>query len=307
MAIATFLSTDHTTDIYYNAWLPEGTPRAVIVLFHGMLEYSARYEEFAQAANAHGIAVYAHDHLGHGYSMTDPSKRGHFADRNGNDYVIHDCLHMVDLAHERHPDVPLFLMGHSMGSFLTRQLLHQFYLPKLSGVILMGTGHLPEAFVRFGKAVTTAIAKHKGPMHKSAFVNAVFLGMNNRRIVPRRSKNDWLTRDNARADAFGTNPRIIDDFTVRAYADMLSGMLTNYDPTELANLDTSVPILLLSGAEDPIGDYGHGLHRLLNQYQLLGYEDLALCLYPGARQELLNETNRDEDTQDILDWIDERL
>lgn len=307
MQTATFLSADHQTNIHYNIWTPETSPRAVLVLFHGMLEYGARYDEFARALNKQGIVVYAHDHLGHGHSMTDPSKRGHFADRRGNDYVIHDCLHMVDLAHADYPNLPLFLMGHSMGSFLTRQLLHQFYLPTLSGVILMGTGHLPEKVVRLGQWITTAIAEAKGNMHKSAFVNAVFMGMNNRRCFPRRSKNDWLTRDNDRADRFGTNPLIIDDFTVRAYADMLTGMLTNYDPAELAKLDTTVPMLLLSGASDPIGDYGKGVSRLFSQYQLLGYNDLGLCLYPGARHELLNETNRDEVTKDILDWMNARI
>lgn len=307
MQTATFLSSDHQTNIHYTIWTPQGNPRAVLVLFHGMLEYGARYDEFARALNTQGIVVYAHDHLGHGHSMTDSSKRGHFADRRGNDYVIHDCLHMVDLAHADYPDLPLFLMGHSMGSFLTRQLLHQFYLPKLNGIILMGTGYLPEKVVRLGQWITTAIADAKGSMHKSAFVNAVFMGMNNRRCFPHRSKNDWLTRDNDRADAFGTNPLIIDDFTVRAYADMLTGMLTNYDPAELAKLDTTVPMVLLSGASDPIGDYGKGVSRLFSQYQLLGYNDLGLCLYPGARHELLNETNRDEVTKDILDWMNARI
>lgn len=307
MHTATFLSADHLTNIHYNIWTPESTPRAVLVLFHGMLEYAARYDEFARALNAEGIVVYAHDHLGHGHSMTDSSKRGHFADRRGNDFVIHDCLHMVDIAHGDYPDLPLFLMGHSMGSFLTRQLLHQFYLPPLSGVILMGTGHLPKNVVKLGQALTTAIANFKGNMHKSTLVNTLFMGMNNRRCFPRRSKNDWLTRDNERADHFGTNPLIIDDFTVRAYADMLTGMLTNYDPAELAKLDTSVPMVLLSGASDPIGDYGKGLSRLFNQYQLLGYNDLGLCLYPGARHELLNETNREEVTKDILEWLNARI
>ena len=307
MQTATFLSADHQTTIHYNIWTPSCTPRAVLVLFHGMLEYGARYDEFARALNAQGIIVYAHDHLGHGYSMTDSSKRGHFADRRGNDYVIHDCLHMVDKAHTDYPDLPLFLMGHSMGSFLTRQLLHQFYLPTLNGVILMGTGHLPKNIVKLGQCITSAIADYKGSMHKSALVHALFMGLNNRRCFPRRSKNDWLTRDIERANRFSTNPLIIDDFTVRAYADMLTGMLTNYDPTALAKLDTTVPIVLLSGASDPIGDYGKGLSRLFNQYQLLGYNDLGLCLYPGARHELLTETNREEVTKDIIDWMNAHI
>ena len=126
MSTETFLSADRCTEIHYHAWLPEGTPRAVLVLFHGMLEHSARYAEFAAALNAQGFAVYAQDHLGHGRSVHPENLHGHFADCGGNGFVIRDCLQMLTLAHAAHPKAPLFIMGHSRGSFITRQLLHHF-------------------------------------------------------------------------------------------------------------------------------------------------------------------------------------
>lgn len=307
MSTETFLSADRCTEIHYHAWLPEGTPRAVLVLFHGMLEHSARYADFAAALNAQGIAVYAQDHLGHGESVHPENPRGHFADCGGNGFVIRDCLHMLELAHAAHPKAPLFLMGHSMGSFLTRQLLHQFTLPALSGVILMGSGHQARAAVRLAHAVTGAVARHKGTRHKSDILYKLILGSNNRRCHPHRSNFDWLSRLPENADAFAADPLIADNFTAQAYHDMLGGMLTNYDPRRLAALDTSIPILILSGDADPIGEYGKGVRRLLSDYQALGYNDATMILYEGARHELLNETNRDQVTTDILNWMEQRM
>lgn len=299
----TFPSADRRTEIHYRIWPAAGTPRAVLVLFHGMLEHSGRYDEFARALNASDITVYAQDHLGHGQSIHTESLQGHFADTDGNAFVVRDCLHMLELAHAAHPGTPLFLMGHSMGSFLARQLLHQFTLPALAGVILMGSGQQPHAAVRFAHAVTSALAARRGPREKSPLLYKLILGSNNLRCHPRHSAFDWLSRDAARAAGFDQDPFNVDNFTAQAYADMLGGMLTNYDLRRLAVLDTSVPLLLLSGDADPIGGYGRGIRALYESYLDLGYEDVTLCLYEGARHELFNETNRDEVTADILDWI----
>lgn len=307
MITETFLSADHYTHIHYHIWLPETSPQAVLVLFHGMLEHSGRYAEFAETMVANNIAVYAHDHLGHGKSVHPKNQHGHFAETNGNACVIHDCLHMLETAHAAHPNTPLFLMGHSMGSFLARQLLHQFTLPALSGVILMGSGHQPRTLVQLGARLSTAVAHHKGSQHKSDLLYRLVLGANNRKCRPRHSAFDWLSRDTMRSTAFSTDPLNTDNFTAQAYADMLNGMLTNYDPRRLATLDTSIPLLLLSGSGDPIGNYGKSVRHLLADYRALGYTDASLILYPGARHELLNETNRDEVTEDILAWLNAKL
>ena len=198
-------------------------------------------------------------------------------------------------------------MGHSMGSFLTRQLLHQFSLPKLSGVILMGSGRQAKRLVRFAHALTGAVARHKGARHKSDVLYKLILGSNNLRCHPHRTSFDWLSRVPENADAFATDPLNADNFTAQAYSDMLGGMLTNYDERRLAALDTSVPVLILSGDADPIGEYGRGTRRLLAEYEARGYSDATMILYPGARHELLNETNREQVTADILAWMEARL
>ena len=264
MSTETFLSADRCTEIHYHAWLPEGTPRAVLVLFHGMLEHSARYAEFAAALNTQGFAVYAQDHLGHGRSVHPENLHGHFADCGGNGFVIRDCLQMLTLAHAAHPQ-------------------------------------------RVAHALTGAVARHKGTRHKSDILYKLILGSNNRRCHPHRSNFDWLSRLPENADAFAADPLIADNFTAQAYHDMLGGMLTNYDPRRLATMDTSIPLLILSGDADPIGEYGNGVSRLLNAYQGLGCDDVSMVIYEGARHELLNETNSRQVTADILAWMDAHL
>lgn len=299
----TFPSADRRTIIHYHAWLPETAPRAVLVLFHGMLEYSGRYAAFAEALNAQGIAVYAQDHLGHGDSVHPDTPHGHFANKGGNDFVIRDCLRMLETAHAAHPQAPLFLMGHSMGSFLVRQLRHHYSLPALRGVILMGSGKQPRLAVQTAQKLTGWIAKRSGATHKSPLLFKLILGGNNRRCWPRRNNYDWLSRDPERTDAFAADAQNCDNFTAQAYNDMLSGMLTNYDPRRTCTIDTSVPLLILSGDADPIGEYGKGILRLRDDFLDLGCDDVRVILYPGARHELLNETNRDQVTGDILDWL----
>lgn len=299
----TFPSADRRTTIHYHAWLPETAPRAVLVLFHGMLEYSGRYAAFAEALNAQGIAVYAQDHLGHGDSVHPDSQHGHFADKGGNGFVVRDCLRMLETAHAAHPQAPLFLMGHSMGSFLVRQLRHHYALPALRGVILMGSGKQARLAVQTAQKLTGWMAKCAGVAHKSPLLFKLILGGNNRRCWPRRNSYDWLSRDPERTDAFAADAQNCDNFTAQAYNDMLSGMLTNYDPRRISTIDTSVPLLILSGDADPIGEYGKGILRLRDDFLALGCDDVRVILYPGARHELLNETNRAQVTGDILDWL----
>lgn len=300
----TFPSSDRGSQIFYHSWLPEEAPKAVLVLFHGMLEHAGRYEDFATALKNAGMAIYAPDHLGHGQSA---ALKGHFADDYGNAKVVRDMLTMVDIAHKNHPKAPLFLMGHSMGSFLTRQLLHTYTLPHLSGVILMGTGYQPKVVIQFARALTALVAKTKGKRYKSALLHKLIMGSNNARIHPKTGPFAWLTRDEAIASAFTQDPLNGDVFTAQGYNDMFTGILTNYDPGRLAALDLDVPVLITSGDADPIGGYGKALINLYDDYQALGYTDLTLYLYDGARHELFNETNKDEVIQDIYDWMADRI
>ena len=151
------------------------------------------------------------------------------------------------------------------------------------------------------------IARFSGATRKSPLLFKLILGGNNRRCHPRRNSYDWLSRDPARTDAFAADARNCDNFTAQAYNDMLSGMLTNYDPRRTAAIDTSVPLLILSGDADPIGEYGKGVIRLRDDFLDLGCDDVRVILYPGARHELLNETNRDQVIRDILDWLNALL
>ncbi len=299
----TFLSSDGKTPIYYRAWLPTGTPKAVLVICHGMLEHIERYEEFASRLNKQQIAVYGHDHLGHGHSILSPEDKGFFAEKDGNQCVVNDYYKMIVIASQAHPTTPLFLMGHSMGSFILRQLLHHRQLPALHGAIIMGTGHAPKALVQSGKALATFIAKTRGQRYKSDLLYHLALGSNSKNISPAPTGYEWLSRDEERVHHYIHDPFNGDNFTAQAYADMFSGMLTNYDPARLSTLDRKLPLLLVSGSHDPVGDNGKAVEALYKSYLEMNYKDVSLILYPEARHELLNENNRAEVIHDIINWL----
>lgn len=299
----TFLSTDGHTPIYYRAWLPNDTPKAVLVICHGMLEHIERYEEFALILNKQKIAVYGHDHLGHGHSIISEENKGFFAEQNGNQCVVNDYYKMIQIARQAHPKTPLFLLGHSMGSFVLRQLLHHKPLPDINGAIIMGTGHQPKSLLMLGQKLSHLVARIKGSHYKSALLYRLALGSNNKRIRPYVTGYEWLSRDDNRVNDYIHDPYNSDNFTAKAYADMFTGMLTNYDKSRLATLDKKIPLLLISGKEDPVGNYGTGVEALYQCYLKMSYKDVTLILYPGARHELLNERNRVEVTHDIINWL----
>lgn len=294
----TFPSADRHTQIFYHAWLPETAPRAVLVFFHGMLEHSGRYAGFAATLNARGIAIYAPDHLGHGRSLAPEGLRGHFADSGGNAIVVRDCLHMLSLAHAAHPGTPLFLCGHSMGSFLARQLTHQFTLPPLAGLILLGSSQQPRAALRSMRLLVGALRRHYGPRYKSEGLRRLLLASTGH-ASPRRAE--------AAAAAMQNDPLNGDNFTLAAYCDLFDGMLTNTDPRRLTRVDTHLPVLILSGACDPVGGNGRGVQALLRHYLDLGTRDAHAILYDGCGHELVTARHADAVTADLLEWIGQHL
>lgn len=298
MSASVFPSADGRTPIFYHAWLPETTPQAVLVFFHGMLEHSGRYAAFAQALNAHGIAVYAHDHLGHGRSLAPEGISGHFADKDGNTIVIRDCLHMLGLAHAAHPGVPLFLGGHSMGSFLARQLTHQFTLPPLAGLLMLGSSQQSRAALDAMRLIVGTLRRCYGPRYKSPGLRRMLM-----------AGTGYASRRRARmADqAMAADPLNGDNFTLAAYCDLFCGMRTNYDPRRLATLDTRLPVCILSGADDPVGGRSRGVRALARAYECQGFDDVCLHLYEGLGHELVTSAQAGRVTADILEWIAARL
>ena len=286
-------------------WAPEGPPRGIVHLVHGISEHIGRYDETARFLAEHGFVVCGEDHLGHGRTVTDGSY-GFFAPENGWTLAARDVRALRKLEGARHPNLPYFLLGHSMGSFLTRTYLI-LWPGTVSGAVLMGTGQEPAPLVALGKRISALECRRLGPRGVSPLVHTLSLGAYNRRFRPSRTPSDWLSRDPAEVDAFLADPLCQSRPTVSLFRDMMGGLQLIARRDQLARMDPSVPVCFLSGQEDPVGGMGRGVEQVVRMFQDAGCRDLSLHLYPGARHELFHEQNRREVWADLLDWLEDRL
>lgn len=300
-------SSDGSTHLYVRIWEPKGEPRALLQISHGMVEFIDRYDRFARALAEEGILVAGNDHLGHGQSVSSQEDWGFFADKNGNRCVLEDMRSVQYWLRDRYPNLPTFIMGHSMGSFLVRQYLHTFPEDQFAGVIILGTGMQPAWLVTTGLLLARLIRTFKGPRHRSRFLTKLSLGSNNKHFKPNRTPCDWLTRDEAIVDLYCADPRNRFQFTASAFADMFEGMKTLYSRRNLARMNTATPILIASGDQDPVGSMGKAAPAYGRQLQALGFDQVTVKLYEGARHELVNETCRDKVDSDLAAFILEHI
>ena len=284
---------------------PDGPVRAVVQLSHGMVEFIDRYKPLAESLAAQGIAVTGNDHLGHGGSIRTKADYGYFAQPDGNRAVLDDLHRMTEFAKQRWPGVPYFLLGHSMGSFYARQYLCEWG-SELDGAIILGTGFQPKALVRLAKGICRVQAALFGWQHRSKLVERLsFAGYNNG--LEGRTTHDWLNRDAAEVDKYLADERCTFTFTVNAYYSMFSGILRLHDPAFVAQMPKDLPLLFLAGDADPVGERGKGVERAVQSLRDAGVQNMEVKFYPGARHELLVETNRQEVFADIADWIEKQL
>lgn len=279
-------------------WRPEA-PVAVLQIAHGMAEHSGRYRDVAVYLSGQGYAVCLEDHAGHG---SGARTKGHFGDENGWEGVLTDMKGLMDDVCAQCPDVPVFLMGHSMGSFLARSYIAR-YGGSLSGCILMGTMG-PNPAVKFGKAVAWALKKLWGPRATSPFLQKLATGGYNRRISHPVNKNAWISSVDEVAIAFDGGEDTDFPFTAAGYYDLFSGLEEISGRDWARRAPKALPILLLAGEEDPVGSYGKGPRKVYDMLRNSGHKDVEITLYPQARHELLNERNKEQVYQDILNWLD---
>ena len=284
---------------------PDGPVRAVVQLSHGMVEFIDRYKPLAESLAARGIAVTGNDHLGHGGSIRTKADYGYFAQPDGNRALLDDLHRMTEFAKQRWPGVPYFLLGHSMGSFYARQYLCEWG-SELEGAIILGTGFQPKALVRLAKGVCRVQAALFGWQYRSKLVERLsFAGYNNG--LEGRTTHDWLNRDQAEVDKYLADERCTFTFTVNAYYSMFSGILRLHDPAFVAQVPKDLPLLFLAGDADPVGERGKGVERAVQSLRDAGVQNIEVKFYPGARHELLVETNRQEVFADIAGWIEKQL
>jgi alpha-beta hydrolase superfamily lysophospholipase len=304
MQSSTFtLTTPDGTEVFVNRWLPDGEVKAVVQIAHGVAEHSGRYARFAQRLTDHWYAVYASDHRGHGRTS---GPRGSFAERDGWQTVIDDLHAVTARAHHEQQGVPVFLLGHSMGSFLARGYAAQ-YGSELTGLVLSGTAGGAGALGKMGVFVASTQARLRGHTHASGLMNKLSFGQYNAAFKPIRTEFDWLSSDPAEVDKYVNDPDCGFVFSAGGFADMLRGLAQVNEDRTVALVPKDLPIHLTSGDKDPVGASGKGVRHAADQFKRLGVRDVTVTLWPDARHEILNETNRDEVEVEILEWLDAHL
>jgi alpha-beta hydrolase superfamily lysophospholipase len=280
-------------------WLPEGSPRAVLQIAHGLAEHSARYARLAAALNAAGYAVYANDHRGHGPKAA-PADLGHFADEGGWDKVVGDLWTFNRLIAAEQPGLPIVFLGHSLGSFLGRGFLAK-HSDALAGAALSGSNGKPPAIATLGRLIAREERLRLGKRGKSALILQLWFGEFNKPFKPARTDFDWLSRDERQVDAFVADPLCGFPFTTQLAIDVLDALPYVTSQKSLATIRKDMAVYVFSGERDPVGA---NIKGLIQDLKAAGFTQLTTRLYPGARHETLNETNRDEVTRDLIAWLD---
>ena len=304
----TFLSTDGKTQLHGMRWEPDGgSVRAVLQICHGVAEHIARYDAFARYLNDLGIAVVGHDHLGHGLSLPEGGTPVYFGAGNTWNTVVDDIYVLHQRIRLWYPDVPLCIMGHSMGSFLTRTYLIR-YPGTVKAAIIMGTGWQPKAVIAGGMAVAKAVGAVVGENGTSDLVTNLAFGAYNKLFAPNRTSCDWLSADEGNVDAYMADPLCGADATVGLFRQMLSGIRFNQKLSNLRQMDPRIPVLFVAGEKDPVGDCGNGVRRTYQEFRRAGVQDCTLKLYPGLRHEILNEKAQQQQIfEDIGQWLTSKL
>ena len=293
------------TRIHCCQWIPEGKPRGVIQIVHGIAEYAARYDNLAKVFTDHGFVVVAEDHMGHGGSISREIPQGCFA--GGWLTAVSDTYRLMQMTKEEYPDLPYVIYGHSMGSFMTRTLLYTYPEAGLKAAVLSGTGWMPKAVLRTGRAVCAAEVRRKGMNSCSPMIDKLMFGSYNKGYENPRTPVDWLSRDAAEVDKYIADPLLGFPASIGLAREMLGGMLMNEDKKNLDKMPKDLPVLFVSGDKDPVGSNGKGVQQAYEAFQAAGMRDVRIKLYPDARHELHNELNREELHRDVLAFLEDVL
>lgn len=285
--------------LHCRKWLPEGHPKAVVQIVHGIAEHIGRYDHFARFLTEHGYVVVAEDHMGHGGSVQDGVK-GYFT--GGWMNAVADVKALHDRTALEYPGVPYVLLGHSMGSFLTRTYLYT-YPDALDAAIISGTGWESGATLKAGLLLCKLEALRLGETKSSPLLNSVIFGSYNKAFKPNRTPNDWICSDEAVVDRYGADPLCGFDATIGLARDMLGGIQMNEQRENLDKMNKALPVLFFSGCKDPVGGMSKGVLACIDAFKRAGLRNITIHLYPDGRHEMLNEVNRDEVYSDVLTWL----
>lgn len=302
-----FPSCNKKTDDAWYCYAPaEGGIRGVVQLSHGMCEYVERYEPLADFLCGQGIAFCGHDHPGHGRSAPTKEELGFMDEKDGAALLVADLKRMNLLVQEKFPGVPLFLLGHSMGSFVARAYLSR-YAEGLAGAVICGTsGGNPGAKV--GVTIANSLIRQKGDHYRSKRLNDIAFGTYNKKFGENPpTAYEWLAKDRALVDRYNDDPWCNFTFTTAGFRDLFTLLQQISAPEWAKSVPKALPLYLIAGEMDPVGDYGKGVRKVAARLMEAGTRDLSLRLYPEDRHEIFNETDKQKVYADLLGWLNAHL
>ena len=300
-------STDGKTQISAGYMRPSGAAKAVLQIAHGMQEHISRYEDFAAFLAERGFVVAGNDHLGHGESINSPDDLGYFGEGASN-LVVGDMHQLRKAMQAKYPGLPYFMLGHSMGSFMLRKYL-ALNGKGLAGAIVMGTGFTPAGTTKAGLAVINGLSRVRGERHKSQFVANLAFGKDYKPydMTGTEPERSWLSHNVENVKAYYADPLCGFPFTLNGYRGLMEAVQFSCAQENVNAIPVNLPILLVSGALDPVGGAGAGVRKVHDMMSIAGIRDLELKLYPGMLHEILNEPDHDVVYADLEAWMEARL
>ena len=286
-------------------WVPEGQPRAVVQIIHGIAEFVERYDDFANFLNDQGVLVVAEDHMGHGQSINGDGIQGYF--HGGWFTAIEDSMQLMADTKAEFPDLPYILFGHSMGSFMARTILCKYPDCGLTAAVICGTGWQPAAAMPAMVKMLEGISKLSDETKPNVMLQKLVFGSYNKRVEHPRTPYDWLTRDDKIVDAYIAHPLCGFTPTAGLMREMTRGIHYIQQKKNLEAMNKQLPVFFIAGGDDPVGPYGKGVHTCAEAFRKVGMEDVSVRIYPLCRHEILNEINREQVYQDVWKWIEKYL
>jgi len=286
-------------------WTPEGEPRAVLQIVHGIAEFVERYDTFANYLTGLGYVVVAEDHMGHGQSINGGGIQGYF--HGGWFRAVEDTCKLLNDTKAEYPDLPYVLFGHSMGSFMARTILCRYPDAPIDAAVICGTGWQPTFALPALLKVVGAVCNKIGETNPSEKLQGMVFGSYNSKVEHPRTPFDWLSRDKEIVDAYIAHPLCGFTASCGLLRDMMTGIHYIQLPEHLENMRKDLPVFFIAGGDDPVGSYGKGIHQAASAFRKVGMTDVSVRIYPLCRHEILNEINKEDIFADVAQWLDKEL
>lgn len=281
--------------IHAYRWEPEGEPIAVVQIVHGIAEHAMRYDAFADFLTSHGVLVVAEDHMGHGKSHGSGAER-YFA--GGWCAAVDDTYKLLSDTRREFPQLPYFVFGHSMGSFMTRTLLFRYPDAGLRGAVICGTGWQPRGMLAFGRTVCALEQARVGEKGTSTLLRTLMFGAYNRKFENTRTPDDWICSVPEVVERYREDPLCGGNVTVGLARDLLCGVSMIQKKQNLKRMNPDLPVLFIAGKDDPVGNMGRGVKTAYEQFKEIGMNRVTMRLFDG-RHEILNERH----CREVYDFV----